>query len=422
MLTACVMIWSIGVSWCPPTAFAQQSTAQPPGTKTAIPATVKLSAGDLEELLSPIALYPDSLLANVLAASVYPDEVKQAADFVKGGGTTSQISSKPWEDPVKAIAAVPDAIKMMSEYLDWTTALGAAYINQSKDVMDAVQRLRARAKANGVLTTGEQQVVKTEGDTIIIQQADPEVVYVPSYNPGVVYVDDDDDEWAAAAIGFGTGIAVGAILSNMNCHWYGGCVGWGGGYHGDIDIDRNTNINIDNTRINNLKSGNRWQPNQDKLNPRNNAALSNYQGAGARGSAGGIPGRTAGARPIASRPAPRASATPATNRSRPGAPATRPAPQPRPAAQATPRPATPGRSPSATGRTPGAKPAIPPPRPAPRATSSGGGGSRSAYSGGGGSRSAYSGGGGSSSRATSRGGSSRGGGGRGGGGRGGGRR
>src|SRR3954467_5073058 len=100
-------------------------TAQP-AVATLAPGADRLAPGELEELLGPIALYPDPLLANVLAASVYPDEVAEAAKFIAGGGKADQIASKPWEDPVKAVANVPDAIKMMGQFNDWTVAMGQA--------------------------------------------------------------------------------------------------------------------------------------------------------------------------------------------------------------------------------------------------------------------------------------------------------
>lgn len=361
----------------------QPAGQTPQPAKPAIPGSnAKLSGAELEDFLAPIALYPDTLLANVLASSVYPDQVKAAGELVARNGTPEQIDAQPWEPPVKAVARVPDAIKMMNQYADWTKALGEAYILQSKDVMDAVQRLRSRAQANGALTTTPQQTVTTSGDTIVIQPAQPDVVYVPSYNPSVVYVDDDDDEWVAGVIGFGAGIACGAILANMDCDWHGGWCSWG---HGDVDVDINNNFNR-NTNINNIGNNNnignrrpgdeggRWQPNKSAMN-RDLAAgraseLSGFRGAGAQGSSR-IPNRAAGAKPIAQRPAPRPSANraaggarPSTAGARPAAGAARPTTAaPRSATNAA-RPTTPARPPSQSFTRPSSpatqRPAIPP--------------------------------------------------------------
>lgn len=306
----------------------------------------RLSDADLEELLAPIALYPDPLLANVLAASCYPDELAAAG---KAGGRVDAS----WEDPVKAIAKAPDALKLLTEYPEWTRALGEAFVFQSQDVMSAVQRLRARAYASGALTTTEQQVVHADGDTIIIQPAEPDVIYVPYYEPSVVYVDDPGDEVAAGVIGFGLGITAGLIIANnIDCDWWGGGCCWGCGWgHGDVDID----INVDHNTINNIKNnGNTWKPNSDKLpaNVREGRpqAMSNYKGVGTGRAAGGqIPNRASGAAPIAGRPAPRPSQV---NRPSGGTRAGAPT---RPSAQSIQRPEGMQRA-----ETPRAKPSIPP--------------------------------------------------------------
>ncbi|MCK6475607.1 MAG: DUF3300 domain-containing protein, partial [Phycisphaerales bacterium] len=255
-----------------------QPTDAPAGQQvsTPVPPAGTLSRTELEQLLGPIALYPDTLLANVLAASVYPDEVKEAAAFVARGGDKSQVDAQSWEDPVKAVAKIPDVMKMMGDFPDWTTAMGQAYLTQSQEVMAVIQDLRKKAQANGTLRTTPQQTVVVEPDTIYIQSPDPEVVYVPSYQPSVVYVDDPyDDALAAGLIGFTTGIVVGAVWADLACDWNHGCVGWGWG-HGDVDVDIdrnfNGNINIGNnvgnrvehhrTRVGN--EGNAWAPNRSK--------------------------------------------------------------------------------------------------------------------------------------------------------------
>lgn len=255
---------------------AHAQSAQPASALPAIPGG-SLTTEDLENLVGPIALYPDDLLANVLAASVYPDEVMEAASFMRSAGAKDQIDSRDWEAPVKAVARVPDVLKMMSEFQDWTIALGQAYLTQAQDLMATVQALRKKASANGSLVSNEQQRVVVEQETIYIQAADPAIVYVPSYEPAVVYVDDPyDDVVAAGLIGFGTGIVVGAIWADLDCDWHHGCIGWG---DVDVDIDRNFNGDINIGNDVNIGSGNRvdhqnrvgkeggaWSPNKEKAN------------------------------------------------------------------------------------------------------------------------------------------------------------
>lgn len=287
----------------------------------AAPST-KLSGDDLEELLAPVALYSDPLLASVLGASVYTQEVQDAWKAVQGGATTATIDAASWEAPVKSVAKAPEVIKLLGENMEWTTALGEAYVVQSKDVMDAVQRLRARAQANGALQTTPQQVVSTQGDTIIIQPAQPNVIYVPTYSPAVVYAAPSAGSVVAAGvIGFGVGLAIGAAV---DCDWHYGGVCWGGGWGGgndvNINVNNNNNVNINNNNIqNNINNVNRpgreggqWQPDRSKMSSTmasgNTAALDRFQGASKGGSsASRIPGMGANSQPISSRPAPRPS-------------------------------------------------------------------------------------------------------------------
>ena len=339
----------------------------------------KLSQADLEEMLGPIALYPDSLLANVLAASVYPEEVAQAAKL----GPSGDVSKL--EPPVQAVAKVPEVLSMLGDNLDWTTAIGQAYLAQPGDVTAAIQSLRDKAKDNGTLQSNDQQTVVDDGSAVVIESAEPDVVYVPQYNPQVVYASPGYG-WgtvAAGAITFGAGIAVGTALDNIDCDWHGGGLSWGhwGGYHGDVDIDRNynRNINTGDINVNNRprpgNEGQRWTPNRDKV-PMDNGRyrtdkLNQYKGDCGRQAvnqmhkpaarpAGGTPGaarpaaRPAGGSPGAATPArpPLKKVSPPKNV--PGAGSyNRPA---TPAGSYN-RPATPARQPSATpSRTPSRTP------------------------------------------------------------------
>jgi uncharacterized membrane protein YgcG len=232
---------------------------------------------EIEQIVAPIALYPDPLLAQVFMASTYPLEVVEAARWVaanpqmKGEALEAAMQKQSWDPSVKSLTAFPPVITMMSDKLDWTQKLGDAFLAQQADVMDAVQRLRAKAQAEGTLETNQQQKVVVEPEpgaggeqtTIIkIEPADPQVIYVPTYNPTVVY-----GAWpypayppyyyyppgyaaTASLISFGVGMAVGAAVWG-DCNW-----GWG---HGDVDIDVNNYNNFNRTNISNKK----WEHNVD---------------------------------------------------------------------------------------------------------------------------------------------------------------
>jgi len=141
----------------------------------------------LDNLLAPVALYPDPLLAQVLVAATFPDEVDEAARFVRDDANADDLDGQPWDLSVKAVAHYPEVLEMMADKLDWATALGQAYVNQSTDVMASVQRLRAMARAAGNLeTTPEMEVVDSGGD-IDLWPAQPQVLFVPAYDPAVVF-------------------------------------------------------------------------------------------------------------------------------------------------------------------------------------------------------------------------------------------
>jgi uncharacterized membrane protein YgcG len=193
-----------------------------------------LSAEQMDNLLAPIALYPDPLLAQVFPASTFVDQIDQAARWLRGHNNNSAgVDNQSWDVAVKSVAHYPQVVYMMSDKLDWTTALGQAYVNQSTDVLTSVQRLRARAKAAGYLDTTPQQTVIVEQQVIKIVPAQPQVIYVPTYNPQGVYVQSGPSTGtviAATAIAFGVGLAIGAWLNN-DCNWYSHTVyyhGWHG--------------------------------------------------------------------------------------------------------------------------------------------------------------------------------------------------
>ncbi len=157
--------------------------------------TEPYSQPELEQLVAPIALYPDKLLGQILMASTYPLEVVEASRWVQkpynsdltGDELADALQSQDWAPSVKSLVPFPDVLQMMDEHLRWTQQLGDAFLAQEADVMDAIQRLRARAFEEGTLRSTSQQKVIVDGKTIIIVEANPEVIYIPYYDPWIVY-------------------------------------------------------------------------------------------------------------------------------------------------------------------------------------------------------------------------------------------
>ncbi|HEY6382377.1 MAG TPA: DUF3300 domain-containing protein, partial [Pseudolabrys sp.] len=183
--------------WVPVAAIAQ-TPAAPTTPAATSPATDQLLKPEqLDALVAPIALYPDNLLSLVLMASTYPLEVVQADRWVrehknlKGEQQKTEVDKQAWDESVKSLVATPDVLSMMSKKLDWTLKLGDAVLAQQADVMDAIQRLRTKAEANNKLTSTKQQTVtkrQEQGRQVIyIEPTNPETIYVPYYDPAVVY-------------------------------------------------------------------------------------------------------------------------------------------------------------------------------------------------------------------------------------------
>jgi hypothetical protein len=211
---------------------------------------------ELDQLLAPIALYPDSLIAQILMGSTFPLEVVQADRFakqnanLKGDALTKALESQNWDPSVKSLVNFPQVLTMMSEKLDWTQKLGNAFLAQQKPVMDTIQSLRAKAQAAGNLKTTKEQTVIVEQKIIKIESASPQVIYVPTYNPAVVY-----GAWVypayppyyyyppgyvatTAAVSFASGVAMGAAWGYA----------WGNTNYngGSVNINNSQNININN--------------------------------------------------------------------------------------------------------------------------------------------------------------------------------
>lgn len=236
----------------------------------------KLSMSQLEQLVGPIALYPDPLLAQVLPASTYPLEIVDAARIIHSSKDFSKIDSQNWDPSVKAVAHYPSTLKMMNDKLSWTQELGQAVMSQQPDVMQAIQNLRAQAKQQGNLKSTAQQNVTTDSSSKIeIVPTNPQVVYVPVYDPTLVY-----NTSAVAAVvplvTFGAGFAMGAWLST-GFYWGGNTIVCCGGYWGPHGWN---NVTINNYNINNNNwnhntwnnntynnNSNNWQHNNDRSNP-----------------------------------------------------------------------------------------------------------------------------------------------------------
>ena len=266
------VLWSCALLLTFLAAFAVEGRAQT--------ADSSFTREQLEQLVAPIALYPDSLLAQVLMASTYPLEIVQAERWVggnsklKGKALEDALQKQPWDPSVKSIVVVPQVLQMMSDKLDWTEMLGNAFLAQQEDLLKAVQDLRARADVEGTLKTTSQQKISKQTvaaapeagapagaatTAIVIESANPEVMYVPTYNPGVVYgawpyPSYPPYSWyppgyaAGNLISFGVGVAVGAAIWG-NCNWG----------RGQVNVNVN---NFNSFNRTNISNGN-WQHNVD---------------------------------------------------------------------------------------------------------------------------------------------------------------
>ena len=175
-----------------------------------------LSSDELDQTLQPIALYPDPLIAQILPAATLPSEIVLADRYVSGGGDPNLIDQQPWDPSVQALARYPGVLKWMDDNLAWTTALGQAFLSQQQDVMDSIQRLRAQAQSLGNLQNTPQENIVVDNGDIEILPANPQIIYVPVYQPDVVYY----QRWSYGSpfISFGAGFALGAWL-NFDFDW-----------------------------------------------------------------------------------------------------------------------------------------------------------------------------------------------------------
>ncbi len=216
---------------------AGQSNEQQPAP------TAQHSPQELQQLVAPIALYPDSLVAQILAASTYPTQIVEAERWIqghsnlKGEELAKEVDKQDWDPSVKAMTQFPSVLENMDKNLSWTSSLGEAYVNQSDDVTNAVQTLRREAQKAGNLNSNEQEKVTTQGNTIIIEPASPQVVYVPAYDPWAVYgapivaypgwYPVPGIFWGGVGLSFGIGFGIG-FFAGYGWGWH----HWGYDWHG----------------------------------------------------------------------------------------------------------------------------------------------------------------------------------------------
>ncbi|MDI9847539.1 DUF3300 domain-containing protein [Rhodoblastus sp. 17X3] len=289
----------------PPIPDASAQEAAPPPTAPNPGPAPKFTLAQLEQLLAPIALYPDSLLAQILPASAYPLEIVQAERWLEKNAEAvakqdfSGADAQSWDPSVKALLRFPEVIRKLNADLNWTTSLGDAIVSQPQDVANAIQVLRAKAMNAGSLKTTQQQTVKRKKqhgrDVVTIQSADPNVVYVPSYDPAVAY--SEPAYGAAVAAGlltFGAGVAIGSLWAGNYWNWGSGAIyrpvwpgypAWRPPYAG---WRPGAPINTGNINIGNSISSRPWAPDAGRYRP--GGRPGGVGGAGRPGGIGGVGG------------------------------------------------------------------------------------------------------------------------------------
>ena len=253
---ALVLFLSSWLLFAPGVSYATQADSL---AGQSAPPVGKQSPEDLQQLVAPIALYPDALVSQILAAATYPTEIVEADRWVqdhpdlKGKDLANAVDQQPWDPSIKALTQFPSVLAILDKNLSWSSALGEAYVSQPQPVMDAVQVMRTRAQAAGSLKSNEQVKVETQEKTIIIEPADPEVVYVPTYNPWGVY-GAPVVVWpgwypypglyvAGPGVSFGVGFSIG-FVAGFGWGWHGWGCDWG---HGSVTYNHNTFISNSQT-------------------------------------------------------------------------------------------------------------------------------------------------------------------------------
>jgi hypothetical protein len=272
---------------CPQVALGQ-APPEPVTTPVITNEAPKIPNDQLDSLVAPIALYPDPLLSQTLVASTYPLELIQLQQWMernktlKGQALADAVKKQPWDASIQGMVAFPDVVERAAGNIQWTTELGNAFLAQQEDVMLAVQRMRAKAQGTGSLKTSAEQTVETKTvenkEVIIIQQADPKVIYVPSYDPVVVYGAPVypyptyvyPGYVAGRALAFGAGVALGAAWGGG---WGYNC-GWGRGGNNTVVVNRN------NTFVNNSSRNTNVNANRTNISGGNKVNIGNRVGGG----------------------------------------------------------------------------------------------------------------------------------------------
>jgi hypothetical protein len=271
----CLLVMVCTIAIVPGDTLADMPSPQSAQASSPQSQAPQIPSDQLDSLVAPIALYPDPLLAQTLAASTYPLELIQLQQWLaknsglKDKALADAVAKQSWDPSIQAMAALPDVVKRLADDIQWTTDLGNAFLAQQSGVMDAVQRMRKKAQDSGNFKSTEQQLVETKvienKSVIVVEQANPQVVYVPSYDPYLmygppiypyppIYYPPAGYYAAGMAISFGVGLAIGAA-------WRGGW-GWGCGWgNNNININNNNNFNrnsnINGGNRNNIGNGNR---------------------------------------------------------------------------------------------------------------------------------------------------------------------
>jgi Protein of unknown function (DUF3300) len=269
---------------------APSEAGPPTGTQgSAAPSPAPMSSEQLNALVAPIALYPDSLVAQVLAAATFPDQVAIADYWLTQNSSLTPtalaqaVDQQSWDPSVKALTQFPSVLHDLARNLAWTSSLGQAFSNQQSDVMAAVQVMRAKAEAAGTLQSSPQiAVTQPSANVIVIQPANPQVVYVPQYNPTIVYgapmvvpLYTPPVSFAAAAVSFGSGVSIGAFFGGGGGFVAGGGLGWGfhawacnwGGGGNTIIYNHTTYITNNTWRNNNYNGYHPWGPANTAYHP-----------------------------------------------------------------------------------------------------------------------------------------------------------
>jgi hypothetical protein len=205
--------------------YVQYPQGAPPVVPAVPAAAVTLTTGQLNQLLGPIALYPDPLLSLLLPAATYPQDIVAAEQWLQAtpGATEADITAQHWDASIKGMVHYPSVLEMMSKQMNWTQAVGAAFLNQQQDVLASIQQLRTQAQAaQNLQTTAQQQVVAAQG-SILVEPTDPNTMYVPQYDANAVYS-------SASPVSFGASYPIGLWCDNA-FNWGGRCVVTGGGWY-----------------------------------------------------------------------------------------------------------------------------------------------------------------------------------------------